>query len=82
MRYDRFHVEPDILHAADWSVGDARIITRHGLAWLVICTRGGGVRRAIILGRAHDLTESVRVVGERCDYVRVTLRAYREIAGE
>jgi hypothetical protein len=37
----------------------------------------------IVLGGSHDLTDSVRgVVGEGCEYIRVTGHAFREYAGE
>jgi hypothetical protein len=36
----------------------------------------------VILGGAHDLTESVRRHGGSCEYLRVTTTRYREVAGE
>jgi len=37
----------------------------------------------IILGGSHDLTDAVRgVIGERCEYIRVTVPAYLEYSGE
>jgi hypothetical protein len=37
----------------------------------------------VILGGAHDLTESVRRnAGAPCEYLRVTTERYREFAGE
>jgi hypothetical protein len=37
----------------------------------------------IVLGGSHDLTENVRgIVGEGCEYIRVTGHAVREYAGE
>ena len=36
----------------------------------------------VILGGAHDLSESVRRHGGSCEYLRVTTRRYRELAGE
>ena len=37
----------------------------------------------IILGGDHDLSENVRRLGEgKCEYVRVTMKRYREVAGE
>jgi hypothetical protein len=37
----------------------------------------------IVLGGSHDLTENVRgIVGEGCEYIRVTGHAFREYAGE
>ena len=37
----------------------------------------------VILGGDHDLSENVRRLGEgKCEYVRVTMKRYREVAGE
>ena len=33
----------------------------------------------IVLGGAHDLTESVRRSAEDCEYLRVTTKRYREV---
>jgi hypothetical protein len=57
----------------------------------VAARRDAMIRRAlatprcavIVLGGSHDLTENVlRIVGERCEYIRVTGHAYREYSGE
>jgi hypothetical protein len=36
----------------------------------------------VILGGAHDLSESVRRHGGSSEYVRITTRRFREFAGE
>jgi hypothetical protein len=37
----------------------------------------------IVLGGTHDLTDNVRgIVGEGCEYIRVTSHAFREYSGE
>jgi hypothetical protein len=42
----------------------------------------GGPFALVILGGAHDLSESVRRHGGSCEYLRVTTERYREFAGE
>jgi hypothetical protein len=43
----------------------------------------GGAFALVMLGGAHDLTESVRRhAGGLCEYLRVTTRGYQEFAGE
>jgi hypothetical protein len=43
----------------------------------------GGVFALVILGGAHDLSESVRShAGGLCEYLRVTTRGYQVFAGE
>jgi hypothetical protein len=41
-----------------------------------------GAFALVILGGAHDLTESVRRHGGPCEYLRMTTERYREFAGE
>ena len=37
----------------------------------------------VILGGNHDLSENVRRLGEgKCEFVRVTMKRFREVAGE
>jgi hypothetical protein len=57
----------------------------------VAARRDGMVERAlakdhaavIVLGASHDLTDNLRgVVGEGCEYIRVTGQAVREYSGE
>lgn len=42
----------------------------------------GGPFSLIILGGAHDLSDSVRRLAGDCEYVRITMRAYREFQGK
>ncbi len=43
---------------------------------------GRGPLAVIVLGGAHDLSESVRRLAPGCEYLRVAGRCYRETAGE
>jgi hypothetical protein len=42
----------------------------------------GGAFALVLLGGAHDLTESIRWHDGSCEYLRVTTERYREFAGE
>jgi len=43
----------------------------------------GGSFGLMILGGDHDLSENVRRLGDgRCEYVRVTMKRYRDVAGD
>jgi hypothetical protein len=43
----------------------------------------GGTFALVILGGAHDLTDSLReAYGGNCEYLRITTTRYREFAGE
>jgi hypothetical protein len=41
-----------------------------------------GTFALVLLGGAHDLTQSVRRHGGSCEYLRVRTERYREFAGE
>jgi hypothetical protein len=56
----------------------ARIEARHD-AQIRCLTKEGGVA-VVILGGAHDLSESVqRIAGGKCEYIRVTSKRFREM---
>jgi hypothetical protein len=41
-----------------------------------------GAVAVIVLGGAHDLSDSIRRIDGQCEYVRVTTRRFRETGGD
>ena len=64
----RYHLDP------------AKLSARHD--GQVQAALKGGPFALVILGGAHDLTDSVRRYGGPCEHLRVTTRSYREFGGE
>jgi hypothetical protein len=61
--------------------GPAKLSARHDSQVQAALT--GGPFALVILGGAHDLTDSLRGAdGGTWEYVRITTTGYREVAGE
>jgi hypothetical protein len=59
----------------------AKLVVRHDAQ--VRAVLDGGPLALIVLGGAHDLTDSVRRLGGgRCEYIRVTTKRFRQFSGE
>jgi hypothetical protein len=70
-------IDPDGRYHLD----DAKLSARHD--GQVQAALQGGAFTLVILGGAHDLSESVRRLSAgQCEYLRITTTRYREFAGE